>query len=97
MFEEFADLIDKAWTPNMSSAQRWEKLKDELDRFVSKGVKGKQLEHLIPLKTLKEEIILSLLYPRLDINVSKSTNHLLKSPFCVHPKTGKVCVPFTIE
>eukprot|EP01135_Chromosphaera_perkinsii_P011872 Nk52_evm1s2524 gene=Nk52_evmTU1s2524 len=69
--------------PEMNSAKRWEFIKKQL-------MSGKS-------KNTIYEIVLQYTYPRLDVNVSKGLNHLLKSPFCVHPKTGRVCVPIDID
>ncbi|XP_062397921.1 DNA primase small subunit [Sardina pilchardus] len=46
---------------------------------------------------IDKEIMLQYCYPRLDVNVSKGVNHLLKSPFSVHPKTGRISVPINLE
>ena len=37
------------------------------------------------------------LFVRLDSNVTSETKHLLKAPFCIHPKTEKVCVALSVE
>jgi len=45
-------------------------------------------------KHFLQRIKMSYCYPRIDIKVTEGFNHLLKAPFSVHPKTGKICVPF---
>lgn len=72
-----------------NGVEMWEVIKKEAKLAHQKG--SKKCTHLI------EEIMLQFCYPRLDVNVTKGVNHLLKSPFCVHPKTGRVCIPFSAD
>ena len=44
-----------------------------------------------------DETVLAYVWPRIDLNVTKGTNHLIKSPFVAHPKTLRIAVPLRFD
>ncbi|GME86750.1 unnamed protein product [Ambrosiozyma monospora] len=82
-----SNALIKYWktTTDRSSADKW------LD--VDKYYQNLKIQSF-DLQDWKKEMIFKTMYPRLDVEVSRQMIHLLKSPFCVHPGTGNVCIPF---
>ena len=83
-------------TSKEEAAARWGLVQSTVEKAVRK-VNKHDLALTAALEQCCQSIVFAHIFPRLDVEVSKHMNHLLKAPFCVHPKTGKICIPFDPE
>ncbi|KAL4003621.1 putative DNA primase eukaryotic-type small subunit [Acanthocheilonema viteae] len=94
--KEIREIINEVKTVDCLK-KRWNALRIKFDKYKRTELKKSGIE-LCEAASLQSSFhfrgyVLQRTYPRLDVHVSTGINHLLKAPFCVHPKTGLIAVP----
>jgi len=77
------NLADDAFGQD-STHDRW--------KFIEERVAYMATQHSWMQSRLRETMLVYV-WPRLDFAVTKAKNHLIKSPYVAHPKTGRIAVP----
>lgn len=88
---ELSRLVQSEWSglgEAATSRAYWEQLKCAHSALCRANLK---------VRPALVRVMLFLTCPRLDTGVSVTRKHLLKSPFSVHPRTGRVCVPISMS
>ena len=98
----YFSIIDMENINNILEKKNWSSYKKikNITEYLQKGekiLKNKNNINYYCSEACLNEFIMYILYPRLDGNVTIQVSHLLKGPFCVHPKTGYISVPMSIE
>ena len=79
---------------HFSPTEKWKWLRTNVEILLQNQAptKPEEKENYQLLQMALPRLVLHAIYPRLDVNVSSSLQHLLKSPFSLHPNTAKVCL-----
>ncbi|KAH8083529.1 hypothetical protein HD553DRAFT_296901 [Filobasidium floriforme] len=90
-----ADSWRRKWSSSgVSSMDKWQEIMSYGAKLMKAGANSAAFRKF---SNSTEDLILQYMYPRIDAEVSKRRNHLLKSPFVIHPGTGRVCVPVEVS
>jgi DNA primase small subunit len=91
--EQLWNMVGSDSMDSMDSISRWRQLQANVKTL---KINPQNRDHLV-VATLLPRIVLSHCYPKLDVNVSKQMQHLLKSPFSIHPTTKRICIPIDLQ